>query len=57
MENSELVDGEVVVFRGAGVKTKEGQSLSAYDWELVYVFNEVCQNDSELYLNNVTNLR
>ena len=57
MENSELVDGEVLVFRGAGVKTKEGQSLSAYDSELVYVFNEVCQNDSELYLNNVTNLR
>ena len=42
-----LCDGDVVVFGGAGVKTKEGQSLSAYDSELVYVFNEVCQNDSE----------
>ena len=42
-----LCDGDVVVFGGAGAKTKEGQSLSAYDSELVYVFSEVCQNDSE----------
>ena len=49
-----LCDGDVVVFGGAGVKTKEGHGLSADGSELVYVFNEVCQNDSELHLNNVT---
>lgn len=38
-----LCDGDVVVFGGAGAKTKEGQSLSAYDSELVYTFSEVCQ--------------
>ena len=42
-----LCDGDEIVFGGAGVKTKEGQSLSGYDSELVYVFNEVCQNESE----------
>ena len=42
-----LCDGDEIVFGGAGFRTKEGQSLSGYDSELVYVFNEVCQNESE----------
>ena len=42
-----LCDGDEIVFGGAGVKTKEGQILSGYDSELVYVFNEVCHSESE----------
>ena len=33
-----LRDGDVGVFGGASVETKEGESLSAYDSELVYTF-------------------
>lgn len=42
-----LCEGDELVFGGAGVKTMEGQTLSTYDSELVYVFKEVCQNDSQ----------
>ena len=44
---AELCDGDEVVFGGAGVKSKEGESLLTHDSELVYVFKEVCQNDPE----------
>ena len=42
-----LCEGDELVFGGAGVKTIEGQTVSGYDSELVYVFKEVCQNESE----------
>ena len=31
-----LCDGDEIVFGGAGVKTKEGQSLSGYDWAIAF---------------------
>ena len=42
-----LCEGDELVFGGAGVKAVEGEILSAYDSELVYVFKGACQNDSE----------
>ena len=42
-----LCEGDELVFGGAGVKTIEGQTVFGYDSELVYVFKEVCQNESE----------
>ncbi|KAL9959727.1 hypothetical protein ACROYT_G033078 [Oculina patagonica] len=42
-----LCDGDEIVFGGAGVKAKEGETSPAHDSELVYVFKDVCQNDSE----------
>ena len=42
-----LCEGDEIVFGGAGVKTKEGQSVTSYDSELVYVFKQVSQNNSE----------
>lgn len=42
-----LCEGDELVFGGAGIKAIDGQTLSTYDSELVYVFKEVFQNDSE----------
>ena len=42
-----LCDGDEIVFGGAGVKSKEGDSVSSYDSELVYVFEELSPNNSE----------
>ena len=36
-----LCEADEIVFGGAGVKTKEGDIVSSYDSELVYVFREV----------------
>ena len=36
-----LCEADEIVFGGAGVKTKEGEIVSSYDSELVYVFTEV----------------
>ena len=44
-----LCEGDKIVFGGVGVKTKlkEGETVSSYDSELVYVFKEVCPSISE----------